>query len=292
MEKDGTKNGFGMVRLSDVVDRKEFVARADACLEQDPARAVELALERLRVYPDDMEARIVLGIGWFRKGEQGPALDVLRDFASDVTRWSPAFRVLSELCRDQGLDDEADRASRIYMSMNPESAEAIQDLEDRLRRESRAYPEAVEKAEEEAGLPRAADFKTLTLADLYARQGYRELAEALLKEILASDPQNKDALERLGRLRSQSGEGERQPSPAEEAPVGEDKDLFFGDPAAPPFHGLFSHSMREEALEGEEPKTEEPVDLEPGGDAPDRRLALIGTLNCWLDALDRTKKHA
>jgi predicted Zn-dependent protease len=291
MEKDGTKDGFEMVRLSDVVDRKEFIARAEACLEQDPARAVEMALERLRVYPDDTEARIVLGMGWFRKGEPGPALDVLRDLVRDVTRWSPAFRILSELCREKGLEDEAERASRIYMSLNPESAEAIQDLEDRLRRESRAYPEAVEKADEEAGLPRAADFKTLTLADLYARQGYRELAEALLKEILAADPQNRDALERLGRLRSQAREDAGPPLAAEDAPVGGEKDLFFGDPAAPPFEGLFSRTTRIESLE-EEPKTEVPVDRPAGACTPDRRPALIGTLNRWLDSLERTKRHA
>ncbi len=292
METDDKKGGFEMVRLSDVVDRKEFIARAEACLEREPARAVEMALERLRVFPDDVEARIVLGMGWFRKGERGLALDVLRDLVRDVTRWSPAFRILSELCREQGLDDEAERASRIYMSLNPESAEAIRDLEDRLRRESRAYPEAAERPDEEVGLPRAADFKTLTLADLYARQGYRELAEALLKEILAADPQNRDALERLGRLRSQSREEGRPSRPEEEAPAGEDKDLFFGDPAVPPFQGLFSHSTRVGTIEAEEPKAEEPVGLDPGGDAPDRRPALVGTLTRWLDSLDRMKKHA
>ena len=292
MEKDGTKGGYEMVSLSEVVDRREFIARAEACLEQDPARAVELALERLRVYPDDVEARIVLGVGWFRKGEPGPALDVLRDLVRDVTRWSPAFRILSELCREQGNDDEADRVSRIYMSLNPESAEAIRDLEDRLRRESRAYPEAVEKPDEDTGLPRAADFKTLTLADLYARQGYRELAEALLKEILAADPQNREALERLGRLRSQSRDETGLPRPAEDAPAGEDKDLFFGDPASPPFQGLFSHSTRVEPLEAEEPKTEEPAGLVQDAAAPDRRSALVGTLNRWLASLDRMKTHA
>jgi len=290
MEKNGTQDGFEMVRLGDVVDRRAFVARAEACLEQDPARAVDMALERLRVYPDDVEARVVLGIGWFRKGETAPALDVLRDLARDVTRWSPAFRVLAELCRAQGLDDEADRASRIYMALDPESAEAIQDLEDRLRRESRAYRETAEKPDEEAGLPRAADFKTLTLADLYARQGYRELAEALLREILAADPRNRAALERLDRLRSLSGGDAGPPLQAEAAPARDDKDLFFGDPAAPPFPGLFSRSTRAEPLEAEEPQTPGHADSPQG--APDRRAALVGTLERWLTALDRMKKHA
>ena len=98
MERNGA-DGHGTVRPSDVADRREFIARAEACLEQDPSRAVELALARLRAYPDDVEARVVLGAGRFRKGERGPALDVLREFARDVTRWSPAFRILSELCR-------------------------------------------------------------------------------------------------------------------------------------------------------------------------------------------------
>ncbi|NPV05156.1 MAG: hypothetical protein HPY67_10540 [Syntrophaceae bacterium] len=292
MEKNGSQDGFGMVRLSEVMDRREFIARAEAFLEQDPARAVEMALERLRVYPDDVEARTVLGIGWFRKGETAPALDVLRELARDVTRWSPAFRILAELCRGQGLDDEADRASRIYMAINPESAEAIQDLEDRLRRESRAYPEAAEKPDEEAGLPRAADFKTLTLADLYARQGYRELAEALLREILAADPQNRAALERLDRLQSLSGGDGRPPLEAEETPARNDRDLFFGDPASPPFHGLFSHTAGAASLEAEEPQAPGAVGSAPGAPAPDRRAALVGTLNRWLVSLDRMKKHA
>ena len=292
MEKNGDRDAFGMLRLSEVMDRREFIARAEACLEQDPARAVDMALERLRVYPDDVEARTVLGIAWYRKGETAPALDVLRDLARDVTRWSPAFRVLAELCRAQGLDDEADRASRIYMAFNPESAEAIQDLEDRLRRESRAYPETAEKPDEEAGLPRAADFKTLTLADLYARQGYRELAEALLREILAADPQNRAALERLDRLRSLSGGDARPPLEAEESPARDERDLFFGDPAAPPFQGLFSHSAGAASPRAEEPQAPEPVDSHEGASAPDRRAALVGTLNRWLVSLDRMKKHA
>lgn len=292
MEKNGTQDGFGMVRLGDVIDRRAFIARAEACLEQDPALAVDMALERLRVYPDDVEARVVLGIGWFRRGETAPALDVLRDLARDVTRWSPAFRVLAELCRAQGLEDEADRASRIYMALNPESEEAIRDLEDRLRRESRAYPEAAEKPDEEAGLPRAADFKTLTLADLYARQGYRELAEALLREILAADPRNRAALERLDRLQSLSGGDGRPPQQAEETPPRDDRDLFFGDPAVPPFQGLFSHSAGAASPRAEEPQAPEPVDSHEGASAPDRRAALVGTLNRWLVSLDRMKKHA
>ena len=122
--------------------------------EQDPARAVDLALERLRIYPDDVEAKIILGIGWYRKGEMEPALEVLRGIAEDVIRWSPAFSILSELSRERGLDDVADQASRIYMSLNPESPEAIANLEDRLRRESLVYPEpGNEKTDEEVGLP-------------------------------------------------------------------------------------------------------------------------------------------
>ncbi len=293
MEKDGTQGGYEMVSLSEVVDRKEFIARAGACLEQDPALAVDLALERLRIYPDDVEAKIVLGIGWYRKGEKDPALDVLRGLSDDMVRWSPAFTILSELCRDRGLDEEAERATRIYMSMNPESPEAIADLEDRLRRESRTYPEpGPEKSDEEVGLPRSADFKTLTLADLYARQGYRELAEALLKEILASDPQNQDALDRLAKLRPQAREEVIATAAGETVPDGGRRDLFFGEPVAPPFQGLFSRTVTTGLLE--------PDELAPGaaaaegreGAVPKRRERVVGELNRWLASLDRMKGHA
>jgi len=293
MEKDGAKGGYGMASLSEVVDRKEFIARAEAYLEQDPALAVDLALERLRIYPDDAEAKIVLGIGWYRKGEKDPALEVLRGLADDVIRWSPAFSILSELCRDRGLDEEAERATRIYMSMNPESPEAIADLEDRLRRESRTYPEpGAEKSDEEVELPRAADFKTLTLADLYARQGYRELAEALLKEILATDPQNEDALERLRKLRPQAREDVNSDVPGESVSGGDRRDLFFGEPVAPPFRDLFSRTVAEGLIEPDEPEPGAEAAAGQGTTVPERRERVIGELNRWLVTLDRMKGNA
>jgi len=89
MKMGNQTGGYEMASLSEVVDRKEFVARAEAYLEQDPARAVDLALERLRIYPDDTEAKIILGIGWYRRGEMEPALEVLRGIAEDIMRWSP-----------------------------------------------------------------------------------------------------------------------------------------------------------------------------------------------------------
>jgi len=282
-----------MVSLSEVVDRKEFIDRAEACLEQDPARAVDLALERLRIYPDDMDAKIILGIAWYRKGEMEPALEVLRGIAEDVSRWSPVFNILSELSRDRGLDDVADQASRIYMSLNPESPEAIANLEGRLRRESRSYSEAGnEKPDEEIGLPRAADFKTLTLADLYARQGYRELAEALLKEILATDPANRDALERLQKLRPQAREETRPPVPDESSPPGQGGDLFFAEPVAPPFQGLFSRTIGVDRIEPDQAVQTAAIEPDRSSKARDPREAVIGELNRWLVSLDRMKGNA
>jgi tetratricopeptide (TPR) repeat protein len=293
MKKGGEAGGYEMVSLNEVVDRKEFIARAEACLEQDPARAVDLALERLRIYPDDMDAKIILGIGWYRKGEMEPALEVLRGFAEDVIRWSPVFNILSELSRDRGLDDVADQASRIYMSLNPESPEAIANLEDRLRRESRSYPEpGNEKPDEDIGLPRAADFKTLTLADLYARQGYRELAEALLKEILASDPENRDALERLQKLRPQVKEDTRPPIPDESLPTGGGRDLFFGEPVAPPFQSLFTRVVGVDRIEPDEAMQGTAIEPSQQSKAHDPREAVIGALNRWLVSLDRMKGNA
>ncbi len=282
-----------MASLSEVVDRKEFVARAEAYLEQDPALAVDLALERLRIYPDDMEAKIILGIGWYRKGEMEPALEVLQGIAEDVVRWSPVFSILSELGREQGLDEVADQASRIYMSLNPESPEAIASLEDRLRRESRSYPDpGNEKSEEEVGLPNSADFKTLTLADLYARQGYRELAEALLKEILASDPENQDAMDRLLKLRPHLQEEVKPTIPEEGLPASEGKDLFLGEPVAHPFQGLFSRTIGVERIEPDESTRDAVHESEREGKARDSREAVMGTLNRWLTSLDRMKGNA
>jgi hypothetical protein len=141
-------------------------------------------------------------------------------------------------------------------------------------------------------LPRTADFKTLTLADLYARQGYRELAEALLREILATDPQNRDALERLRKLRPQAREDEKPTVPGAATPAGERKDLFFGDPVAPPFQGLFIRTIGTELLEPDEPATEAAAGGRQEPTFPDHRKRVIGELNRWLASLDRMKGNA
>jgi len=203
------------------------------------------------------------------------------------------FHILSELSRERGLDEVADQASRIYMSLNPESPEAIANLEDRLRRESRSYTEpGPEKTDEEVGLPRTADFKTLTLADLYTRQGYRELAEALLKEILASDPENRDALERLQKLRPQGREDAKPPLPDEGAPDGGDRDLFFGESVVPHFQSLFHQAVEVDRVEPGE--AVQGAAIEPGEQRKphDPREAVISELSRWLVSLDRMKGNA
>ncbi len=267
MQTKDRKTGYEMLTRGSVVDRREFVAHAEECLDKDPARAIDLALERLRIYPDDVEAKIVLGIAWYRKGDTEPALDILRNLSEDLIRWSLLFKPLSELCRARGFDREADRAAQVYRFLNPESPEAIAGLEDRLRSQRRALSET-ERLDDEPPLAPSADFKTLTLADLYARQGYRELAEALLKEILAADPRNQAALDRLARLRPGSA-GETPPSEEPFAPIS----LF-----APPLP------------DGSGKAAAGPDDGE--ADARNRRQAVIGTLQSWLAAVDRLKGNA
>ena len=143
-----------------------------------------------------------------------------------------------------------------------------------------------------SGSPRAADFKTLTLADLYARQGYRELAEALLKEILASDPDNRDALERLQKLRPHLQEDAGPPVSEEGLPADKGKDLFFGEPVAHPFQGLFGQTIRMDRAESREATRDAAPEPELKGTARDPREAAIGTLNRWLASLDRMKGNA
>jgi len=227
-----------------------------------------------------VEAKIILGIGWYRKGEKAPALDVLKGLADDVIRWSPAFSILSELCRERGLDEEAERATRIYMSMNPESPEAIADLEDRLRRESRTYPEpGAEKPDEEVGLPRAADFKTLTLADLYARQGYRELARRFSRRSSPRIPRTGKPWTDSRKLRPQAREEVSAAAAGEGVPDGERRDLFFGEPVAPPFQGLFSRTVGAGLLEPDEPAPDAAAADGKEPAVPERRERAIGALN-------------
>ena len=172
--------------------------------------AVDLAQERLEMHPGDVEARVILGRAWFGMGEIDRALHVLQGVAEDFKQWARVFKYMGDMYLQKGLRREAEIAYERFRFLNPASAAELPPLPGKG-----AAPPADGDAEAPqapaSGISR--EFRTLTLADLYFRQGHADEARSILEEILAREPDNQEARSKLETLRNLApGKSEDRPA--------------------------------------------------------------------------------
>jgi tetratricopeptide (TPR) repeat protein len=197
-------------------DPKDFLASVDALLQQrlfDPAQ--ELAHERLRHRPDDVDARIALCKVWTKMGQLDRVDESLRELESRIADWARVYAAMGDLCRESGFEQEAIRFYRRFMELRPvgtphqDVAEKLSQLMDTGAASLLSYEDHYTDIDEIAP-----DFHTLTLADLYLRQHQLEMARDVLKEILKREPDHEEAARKLreveNRLLSPQGEPNRQ----------------------------------------------------------------------------------
>lgn len=167
--------------------------------------AIDLAQERLEMYPGDVEARVILGYAWFKLGELDRALNILRGLEDDFQRWSYVFRYMGDIYQKKGLLAEARKSYHQFRMLNPEESIALKLSEGAAPGGDAAAPHS----REDEALPGEKDisrvspeFRTLTLADLCIEQGHFEQARNILEEILSKDPGNEKVRQKLGSLKN------------------------------------------------------------------------------------------
>lgn len=217
-----------------IKERKDFLSRANKCLKGglfDEANA--LAEERLLRYPGDLDAHIITATGLIRMGKLTQAWEVLSKLDVMIREWSQAYELLEYIYRKKGLPQEAIKSYKKFLCLNPESpmerhiSNKIDSLEYSFEEEEAAKKRLVAAKKEIETVPKegrveleikdtaeneedgegatrsfAADFDTITLADLYSQQGYYEMAHDVLNRILTKDPQNMEARKKLERMGS------------------------------------------------------------------------------------------
>ena len=187
-------------------DMPDLIWEAEYYLNQGSYHlAIDLAQERLEMYPGDVEARVILGYGWFKLGELDRALNILRGLEEDFQRWSYVFRYMGDIYQKKGLLAEARKAYQQFRTLNPEESLALElsegvasgrDTAAVRRKEDEASPE-------ETDISRVSpEFRTLTLADLCIEQGHFDQARNILEEILSKDPGNEKVRQKLGSLKN------------------------------------------------------------------------------------------
>ncbi|MBA4423078.1 MAG: hypothetical protein C0390_08245 [Syntrophus sp. (in: bacteria)] len=200
-----------------VQSRQSFLEEAETFLEKgDDRAALDLAGLRLERIPGDPDARIVICRIRILQGRLDEAREMLHEMEDLFASLSRIYMNMGDLFLSKGMQESAQTYYRKFISLNPDSPAALE-IAERLK--GLSEPREAEEgagAEEEETTPVPEDFQTVTLAELYIRQGHLRMAKEVLEAILKKDPQQERATERLREVtETLSKEG----SAAQAAPV-------------------------------------------------------------------------
>lgn len=190
---------------NDFNEREEFLARAETCLKDEVYQiAVDLAGERLQRFPGDIDARVILCRALLGKGELEKAELILDDMKGIMSGMALVYARMGDLYRERGREEAAVLHYRKFIALDPGS-----DYAKNLSRQLGAglYPSGGSFGGDEEDSyddvrDLATDFHTLTLVELYIRQGHLGMAADVLEEIVRRDGTNAKAAELLRCVRA------------------------------------------------------------------------------------------
>ena len=184
----------------DLHERKSFLTQVELYLERNELPAVlDLAEERLKRIPGDLDARMAICRIWIERGRIDEAREMLGEMEEILACLFRLYVRLGDACLKKGMREEAERYYRKFIVLNPDAPPAGEILEKLKDIEEQRSAAAIEEEEETAQVPSA--FQTVTLAELYVRQGHLPLAAEVLEAILAKEPQQEKAAGMLREVR-------------------------------------------------------------------------------------------
>ncbi|MBM4272516.1 MAG: hypothetical protein FJ139_10255 [Deltaproteobacteria bacterium] len=186
-------------------EKKEFLSIAESYLERKlDKEALHVAESWLRRFPFDAEAQIVRCRALLKMGKLDEVNEILEDVENSISQLSRIYHCVGDICLDAGLNREAIKFYRKFVALNHGSPAAREVTEKLHALETIPPPPHVRKEEESYNdlSSIAPDFYTLTLAELYIRQGHLDMALNVLNEILKRDENNQPAAEKLTYVRA------------------------------------------------------------------------------------------
>jgi tetratricopeptide (TPR) repeat protein len=194
-------------------EKEAFLAKAESLLSKGLYQtAQDLALEQLSRFPDDAEARVIVCHAWTRMGKLDNVKKMLREVDEAILGLSGIYARMGDICRQAGLNREAESFYRRYAAINPETP-AAREITGKLASLLSSGEEATPPPEEdEGGESSPSSLQTVTLAELYIRQGHTDLALAVLEEVIKKDQTNHRAKAMLRQLRTEASLKTEKPS--------------------------------------------------------------------------------
>jgi tetratricopeptide (TPR) repeat protein len=183
-------------------DRTDFLSEAEILLQQNKLKkAFNLARERLRSLPADADAHVVAGNALLGMGMLDEARDVLREVGEIISGLALVYERMGDIYRKKGFHQDAAVCYEKFISLHPSAEDARKVIEKMmlLEQEDQPVPEVGMIYDENIPDP---ELFTVTLAELYIKQGHLQVAAEILKEIICREPQNIQAVAMLDSLKA------------------------------------------------------------------------------------------
>jgi tetratricopeptide (TPR) repeat protein len=184
---------------SDLKERLDFLSKATEYLERQLYdNAITLAQQRLNHHPGDMDAWFVIASCWVNMEKITEASEILQQLEQIINGWSQLYQSLGDSFHRKGLIQEATRLYRKALMMNSDSR-SREELSAKIALlEKDFHPDEIAADNQVSDIEQiSSDFHTITLAELYIKQGHLTMARDVLKKIIIRDPQNINVLKKL-----------------------------------------------------------------------------------------------
>jgi len=180
-------------------ESRVFAPLADAYRKRgDVDRAIAILEEGLEKYPDYVSAHVILGKCFYDKGATERAKVEFEKALQHDSENMVALKFMGDILYAEGRKEEALKYYEKLLAIDPTNKD-IGKLVGEMKDEFRARELDLED-EEKVKDSRPRELATMTLAGIYAAQGYYNKALKIYREILAKEPQNKEAQSMVEKL--------------------------------------------------------------------------------------------
>jgi len=171
-------------------DRVNFLSEAEILLQQNKLpEALSLAEERLKRLPLDFDARVIAGNAFIGMGRVDETRNILREVEIIISGLSLIYVRMGDIYGEKGFYRDAVICYQKYISLNPASDKAKEVVgKIALLEQEEPLITEIDSIDNE-NFPKP-EFSTVTLADIYIKQGHFKMAAEVLEKILEREPEN------------------------------------------------------------------------------------------------------
>ncbi|PKN67232.1 MAG: hypothetical protein CVU54_17200 [Deltaproteobacteria bacterium HGW-Deltaproteobacteria-12] len=197
-------------------ERRDFVDQMESLLRQKLLpEALIKAEERLARFPGDVDARTFINLALIATGRIEESRDLLQQTEKDIRNLSFFYLRTADAYREKRLNPEAVACYQKYLSLDPHSENSAEIAAQIALLQKELDTDNETRQSDSSDMPQP-EFYTLTLADLYIRQGHTKTAADILTEIIKREPANVQARGKLDALKAaialKSSPGDAAPS--------------------------------------------------------------------------------